>query len=431
VVALVAVFGAIAIRIILIAIDHTIRYPISRVWNEVTDAFDFSLGLFSGAGSILAAWGNGIAGFASAGFVRLSYSFDNDVLPTLHSVGTLPDGPTIQWTIQDSLVAATEATQKGVQDLLRRCAMSETPDLELDASTTISCQALNRQLDSPPLMTKVRRQSTKLHETISDELAREFKGFVQFLHLLRDSPASAALNPRIPRSGFASSWQSIQHRLDVVYRTVWCRWLRRQPASTLDHPKSQLLALLRAGLQRREGWKTIFSDLKRQMTDKYTWSCPKGGCKDIEDAARRLGPASLSPSSLFEVLSPPQGGAGRWSSAKNSASGKEQGQREQPSKSDEKALIEQRERSFELQKLAAKCVAKCTLLQEHQVELNGIVIWLEAEIKWWTEFRNHHANSLSSLIAEKFDMSLLADIHRLEDGLDKAARAAMGRKGPQ
>lgn len=412
------------------AIDYTTRYFVSRIWNQVTGPCNFSLGLFSGASSILATWGSGIAGFASAGFARLSYCFDDDVLPMLHPVGPLPDGPTIHWTIQGSLVAAAEATQEGVQDLLRRCAMSEMADLELDAKTSISCEALNHQIDPPPSMTNLRRRSMKLDKTISDELAREFKGFAQFLHLLRDSPASAALDPRIPRTGLASRWQSIQHQLDVVYRTVWRRWLRRQPASTLERRKFQLLALLRAGLERRKGWKTIFIDLERQMTDKYAWSCPEGGCKDIEGAARSLGPASLSTSSLFEVLIPPKGGAGRWSSAKNSASGKEQGQHGQSSKSDEKASIEQRERSFELQKLAAKCVAKCTLLQVHQVELGGIVTWLEAEIKWWTQFRNHHANSSSSLM-EKFDMSLLADIHRLEDGLDKAARAAMGRKGPR
>ncbi|KAH6640206.1 hypothetical protein F5144DRAFT_598915 [Chaetomium tenue] len=372
VVAFVIVVGAFSIQFLLYLVDQTMRYFASLTWGAVTDVFSFTGTLLWDAGSILATCGSSIAVFAGFG--------------------------------AGSLVAATEATHEGVQDLLRRCAMSQTPDLMLDASTSISCEALNRQLDSPPSMTKLRRQSMKLYKTISHELAREFKDLVRFLHLLRDSPASAALDPRIPRSGFASRWQSIQHRLGVVYRTVWCRWLHQQPASTLKHRKSQLLELLKAGPKRREEWKNMFSDLEETIHDKFSQSCSKGGCKEIEKAARNLGPASLSPASLFGVLSPPP-------------------------KSNEKALIEQRERSFELQKLAAKCVAKCTLLEEHEVALRGVVTWLEAEFSWWTKFEEDHRNS-TDLMVERFDMSLLADLVRFEGLLDDMARTAMGRKGP-
>lgn len=93
----------------------------------------------------------------------------------LDPVGILSDGPTIQWTIQESLVAATEATHQGVQDLLHRCVMSQTPALQLDSNTSIPCGELSRQLDAPPLMTILRRRSRVTHETVSGELAREFR----------------------------------------------------------------------------------------------------------------------------------------------------------------------------------------------------------------------------------------------------------------
>lgn len=254
--------------------------------------------------------------------------------------------------------------------------------------------------------------------------------FARFLHLLRDVPASAAYNPRVPKGGFSSNWLSIQHQLDVVYRTVWCRWLRRQPASTLESRKRQLLGLLQAAQKRRTAWQSKFADLSSAMETKNSQSCIKESCDGIEKAARALGPASLSRSSLFGVMVLSQGATSRLSSAKKGTSEKKQGQRKRPPQSDQKALIEQQERSFELQKLAAKCVAKCTLLQEHQDTLGGILSWLKAEIEWWTHIQEHHKHS-SDLAVEQFNMSLPADLHRFETLLDQVARTAMERKGPQ
>lgn len=89
---LVAAVNAISTRIILSLTTNTIRHSGSMVRGLIIDEFNSTLTFFSNIA--------GVAGFGSTGSV--------DTLPTLHPVGTLSDGPTIHWTIQDSLVAATE-----------------------------------------------------------------------------------------------------------------------------------------------------------------------------------------------------------------------------------------------------------------------------------------------------------------------------------
>jgi hypothetical protein len=240
---------------------------------------------------------------------------DNWPSPKLQAIGALGDAPTVQWEIRDSLVVATEATAQGVQHFLELCDMSKTSQLRLTATVSVSCEALSSQIDHPQSMATLRRQSKDLQQTVHGQLADEFADFARFLHLLRDSPAAAALNPHAPRSGFESFWKAVQYRLDVAYRSVWCRWIRRQPRSTLHDRKSRLVGLFDGSLNRRETWLTNFDNLSSIIKKKSNLSCPDSdGCGGIEAAARQLGPASMS-SSLFIDLSVHVHGAeaGTWS----------------------------------------------------------------------------------------------------------------------
>ncbi|KAK4153791.1 hypothetical protein C8A00DRAFT_33475 [Chaetomidium leptoderma] len=341
-------------------------------------------------------------------------------LPRLPPVGDLGSIPTIRWAVQDSLVAATEVTTQGVEHLLQQCAVATTPELQLTPTINIECTVLGNQVDGPPLMTALRRDSKKIRGTVNKKLAREFSDFAQFLHLLRDHPATVALDPQAPASGFPSRWQSFSHHLDIAYRAVWCRWIRQQPRTTLESRRSQLRKMFKYGAARRDTYRVGIEKIAATLEGKYNRSCD--ACDVIESKARELGPASLS-SSFFDkarVHVPPP--------LSDEDAAHQQEARAGLTTSGNKDLMAQHATCFALQTVAARCVVKCALLHEHLDGLRGIIAWLRTEINWWKRFEPRDGEVL---LVQRVAMSSFTAIYTFEESLDRVVRSAMERGGPQ
>jgi hypothetical protein len=76
-------------------------------------------------------------------------------------------------------------------------------------------------------------------------------------------------------------------------------------------------------------------------------------------------------------------------------------------------------------------MTKCALLKEHTKALDDILAWLKAEIAWWEQFQEDGVRNFRRMAVEQVDVSSLTDILRFEEDLDKLARSALARKGPQ
>lgn len=320
----------------------------------------------------------------------------------------------------------TDAIAQGphLQHFLRECAASATSDLQLAPNVSVPCTAFGSQFDGPPLMTALRRDSRALEQNINRELAREFNDFGKFLQFLRTAPAAEVLNLWAPSPLTASRWQSISYQVKAVYNTVWCRWIRQMPRSTLESRTKQLRDMIQDGAARREIWHKELKSMAAKLNDKNNGACPD--CKRIEEEARKLGPISLS-SSPFEVqrIHYANGVSARQRGEEETT--KEQVEPERTTK-DTKALIEKHAQCFGLQNIAAQCVAKCTMLDDHCNGLAGLLAWVEAEMGWWDQFNSPDGVSLP---VEIVALSEAADIHRFEELLDRMARDAMARGGPR
>lgn len=93
--------------------------------------------------------------------------------------------------------------------------------------------------------------------------------------------------------------------------------------------------------------------------------------------------------------------------------------------SDPKAVTETHAVSFGSQTIAAG-VAKCVMLQGHLDGLKSVLTWLSSEMKWWGKFKLRHEESL---LVDSVDVTVIADIHRFEELLDRVAKSAIARGG--
>lgn len=195
-----------------------------------------------------------------------------------------------------------------------------------------------------------------------------------------DCLTTEALDPQAPPALTASRWQSIWHHLDVAYRTVWCRWIRQKPRSTLESRAEQLKSMFRSGADHRRRWHQKFQELHDNLKRKQDRSCPD--CAKLETEARKLGPASLS-SSPFKVLrvhyisgfSLQRPRPRNKDSAPNNV-------KPGSTTSGTEALVEAHATFFGLQTMAGRCVARCAMLDEHLKDLAAVLAWLDAENRW-------------------------------------------------
>jgi hypothetical protein len=199
----------------------------------------------------------------------LFHQFSNGDLPKLRSVGDFGPSPQINWSFNQSLVVITDAVAQEAQHFLSECLTTTTHNLQITPDVSIECSTFESQLDRPIWTMALRRQSTVLQHGINSELAGEFSDFVRFLHLLRRNPSAAALDPQAPPALTTSRWESIWHHLDVAYRTVWCRWIRQKPRSTLESRVEQLKNMFRSGANRRGRWHQKFQELHDNLKRKY------------------------------------------------------------------------------------------------------------------------------------------------------------------
>jgi hypothetical protein len=361
---------------------------------------------------------------AAVPIVWFFHLFSSDDLHKLHFVGHFGPSPQINWSFNQSLVVITDAVAQEAQHYLGECLTSTTHNLQITTDVSIECSTFESQLDRPIWTTALRRESTVLQHDINNELASELSDFVRFLHLLRRNPSAAALDPQAPPALTTSRWQSIWHDLDVTYRTVWCRWIRKKPRSTLESRVEQLKSMFGSGANRRGRWHQKFLELHDNLKHKHGKSCPD--CATLETEARRLGPASLS-SSPFEVLrihyisglslQRPRP-RDKDSAPDNVKSGS--------TTSGTEALVKTHAASFGLQTIAGRCVARCAMLDEHLKGLAAVLAWLDAEKEWWGKLSLRHP---ASLLVDSVDTTVVADLYRFEEVLDRIARTALARGG--